>query len=99
MISNGKDQSIRLWDLRKMRSHTEHVKDPDARVKYGLRNWDYRSVRGELRLLELIERLTLHCGGQELHLWEAAVPGASGRLQCYDLSGAQGSEDVDQMPL
>ncbi|KAI0066418.1 WD40 repeat-like protein [Artomyces pyxidatus] len=40
IISNGKDQALRLWDLRKMRTNTEYeaVKDKD----YGVPNYDYR---------------------------------------------------------
>lgn len=40
VISNGKDQALRLWDLRKMRTNEEYegvVKD-----FYGLRGYDYR---------------------------------------------------------
>ncbi|WFD37512.1 uncharacterized protein MJAP1_000456 [Malassezia japonica] len=39
-ISNSKDQSVRLWDLRNLRS-TEAV-ERWAPLDYGLRNWDYR---------------------------------------------------------
>lgn len=42
VISNGKDQALRLWDLRKMRSNKdfESVKDKH----YGVQNFDYRCV-------------------------------------------------------
>lgn len=44
VISNGKDQAIRLWDLRNMRSWNEVSGHPDASVDYGLgRGWDYRN--------------------------------------------------------
>lgn len=41
-ISNGKDQSLKLWDLRTMRSSAPYDKPnlPD----YGLRNFDYRNM-------------------------------------------------------
>ena len=40
VISNGKDQALRLWDLRKMASDAEYraVKDEN----YGLSDFDYR---------------------------------------------------------
>ena len=40
VISNGKDQVLRLWDLRKMRSSLdwENVRDRH----YGIPNFDYR---------------------------------------------------------
>lgn len=40
-ISNGKDQSLRLWDLRKMVSSQDF--DRTSSQDYGLRQWDYRS--------------------------------------------------------
>jgi WD repeat-containing protein 23 len=43
VVSNGKDQTMRLWDLRKMRSYSEWEAMPKR--SYGLSpNWDYRSV-------------------------------------------------------
>lgn len=42
IVSNGKDQALRLWDLRKMRSNTEF--DAVKRRNYGVRNFDYRRV-------------------------------------------------------
>jgi len=43
VISNGKDQTMRLWDLRKMASGEEHEAMP--RRRYGLgQGWDYRHV-------------------------------------------------------
>jgi WD repeat-containing protein 23 len=41
VISNGKDQKLRLWDLRKMRSN-EDLEAVENRF-YGT-NYDYRSV-------------------------------------------------------
>lgn len=43
VISNGKDQALRLWDLRKMRSSQdfENVK----RDNYGVHDFDYRCDR------------------------------------------------------
>ena len=40
IISNGKDQAMRLWDLRKMRSDNEYESIKDK--VYGIRNFDYR---------------------------------------------------------
>jgi WD repeat-containing protein 23 len=42
IISNGKDQALRLWDLRKMCSSEEFDKFADD--NYGIRNFDYRCV-------------------------------------------------------
>lgn len=43
VVSNGKDQTMRLWDLRKMRSHSDWEALPDR--SYGLGgHWDYRFV-------------------------------------------------------
>jgi WD repeat-containing protein 23 len=57
VISNGKDQAMRLWDLRQMRSQSDITHDASASVRYGksshsllpfanglpgLRNFDYR---------------------------------------------------------
>ncbi len=51
-ISNSKDQSIKLWDVRKMKTHI----DPSMRLSsYG---WDYRWI-GCLALLSLIIGLTV----------------------------------------
>lgn len=43
VISNGKDQALRLWDLRKMRTNEEY--EEVANISYGTRNYDYRYVR------------------------------------------------------
>lgn len=40
LISNSKDQTIKLWDVRKMLSHKEHKDLPPARIKKF--RWDYR---------------------------------------------------------
>lgn len=40
VISNGKDQALRLWDLRKMRSGQEFESIKDKH--YGIRGFDYR---------------------------------------------------------
>lgn len=42
VISNGKDQAMRLWDLRKMRSSQE-FEAVESR-NYGVHNFDYRFV-------------------------------------------------------
>lgn len=41
-ISNGKDQSTKLWDLRKMVSSADF--DRSAKLDYGIKNFDYRNV-------------------------------------------------------
>jgi len=40
VISNGKDQALRLWDLRKMRSETDY--EAVRNKVYGLEDFDYR---------------------------------------------------------
>jgi WD repeat-containing protein 23 len=42
VISNGKDQALRLWDLRRMRSSGEF--DEIGRNEYHIRGYDYRYV-------------------------------------------------------
>lgn len=42
IISNGKDQALRLWDLRKMRSSVDF--EGFQHRFYGIRSYDYRSV-------------------------------------------------------
>ncbi len=42
VISNGKDQSVRLWDLRKLRSPADYSKI--ANKSYGIPGFDYRCV-------------------------------------------------------
>jgi DDB1- and CUL4-associated factor 11 len=42
IISNGKDQALRLWDLRKMRSNEEF--ETVEHKHFGVRNFDYRFV-------------------------------------------------------
>lgn len=42
VISNGKDQALRLWDLRKMRSNEEF--EAVEHKRFGVRNFDYRFV-------------------------------------------------------
>ena len=40
VISNGKDQVLRLWDLRMMRSNEDF--ESVQRVHYGIPHFDYR---------------------------------------------------------
>ncbi|KAF8910028.1 WD40-repeat-containing domain protein [Gymnopilus junonius] len=42
VISNGKDQALRLWDLRKMRSSSEFDEIERDRTYYGIAEFDYR---------------------------------------------------------
>ena len=43
MISNGKDQTLKLWDLRKMASWSDFVEVVDQ--DYGIPDFDYRYVK------------------------------------------------------
>ena len=43
LLSNGKDQAAKLWDLRKMLSAAQHARLPHARVPNF--EWDYRCGR------------------------------------------------------
>jgi len=45
VISNGKDQALRLWDLRKMRTNAEYEEVASGNEDYGLRGYDYRYGR------------------------------------------------------
>ena len=40
VISNGKDQALRLWDLRKMRTNAEY--EAITNQDYGIPRYDYR---------------------------------------------------------
>lgn len=42
VVSNGKDQVLRLWDLRMMRSNSD-LESVQNRM-YGIKDYDYRSV-------------------------------------------------------
>jgi WD40 repeat protein len=55
VISNGKDQALRLWDLRKMRTNEEY--EEVANISYGIRNYDYRYYSA---LLSLVRCLVTH---------------------------------------
>ena len=55
IISNGKDQACRLWDLRKMRTSAEYEESLQERRYYGIRNFDYRYFRLFLFSLENAE--------------------------------------------
>jgi DDB1- and CUL4-associated factor 11 len=57
VISNGKDQSLRLWDLRKMCSSDDF--DAISRLDVGIYNYDYRSLS---LLFALISRTDWHHG-------------------------------------
>ncbi|RXK42673.1 hypothetical protein M231_00228 [Tremella mesenterica] len=43
VVVNSKDQAARLYDLRKMRSHSEFTTEPDAVSRYGQPRFDYRN--------------------------------------------------------
>jgi WD40 repeat protein len=51
IISNGKDQALRLWDLRKMCSSEDF--DNGADRDFRLRGFDYRCVDSGLGLSEM----------------------------------------------
>ena len=42
VISNGKDQALRLWDLRKMRTNAEYEGVASRNENYGIHGYDYR---------------------------------------------------------
>lgn len=42
VISNGKDQALRLWDLRKMHTNAEYEGVATRNEGYGIRGYDYR---------------------------------------------------------
>ena len=44
VISNGKDQILRLWDLRMMRSNSDFETATARGQRYGIPGYDYRSV-------------------------------------------------------
>ena len=44
MISNGKDQILRLWDLRMMRSNSDFETATARGQRYGIPGYDYRCV-------------------------------------------------------
>ena len=46
LISNGKDQTVKLWDLRGMRSHAEAQQLRRDRVPHF--SWDYRCAAARL---------------------------------------------------
>jgi hypothetical protein len=52
IISNGKDQACRLWDLRKMRTNAEYEESLQERRYYGIRNFDYRYLLSSLKNAE-----------------------------------------------
>lgn len=43
IVVNSKDQAARLYDLRKMRSHSEFDGEPDAVARYGQPRFDCKS--------------------------------------------------------
>ena len=43
IVVNSKDQAARLYDLRKMRSHSEFDGEPDAVARYGQPRYDCKS--------------------------------------------------------
>lgn len=43
VVVNSKDQAARLYDLRKMKSHSEFTHEPDAKAKYGQPRYDCES--------------------------------------------------------
>ena len=47
IISNGKDQALRLWDLRKMRSSQDF--ESVRGMNYGVHGFDYRFVLTKIR--------------------------------------------------
>lgn len=54
IISNGKDQALRLWDLRKMCSSEDFDRNVGNR-DYRLRAYDYRYVDSSLNLTNEVQ--------------------------------------------
>lgn len=44
-VSAGKDQTIRLWDLRKLSASSEHHAIPSSAYGLNISDWDYRFMR------------------------------------------------------
>jgi WD repeat-containing protein 23 len=51
IVANSKDQAARLYDLRKMRSHSEFEREPDAVARYGQPRFDCESLVQALELM------------------------------------------------
>ncbi|KAF9011056.1 WD40-repeat-containing domain protein [Cyathus striatus] len=90
IISNGKDQALRLWDLRKMRTSAEY--EAVSRKSYGVDGFDYRldSSFVFLRVLDTIPGIRI-------------IPNQSirpiQRLQCYDLQRPCRVTNADKVPF
>lgn len=73
IISNGKDQAMRLWDLRKMRTSAEY--DKSGHINYGVPNYDYRlgftNVFLKLLTLSLLDTQVIQSPDGKLILWIA----------------------------
>ena len=76
VISNGKDQVLRLWDLRKMRTNLEF--DQVKNQHYGIPDFDYRWVdrasrrhRGIVLIFEPVVLRILSQNSKSI-LWTAA---------------------------
>lgn len=76
VISNGKDQILRLWDLRMMRSNADF--EGVANKHYGIRSFDYRYDL-------VVATLAYHALTvvQHRELPHSKIQEAPTRLQCY----------------
>jgi WD40 repeat protein len=98
VISNGKDQALRLWDLRKMHTNAEYEKV--ANDFYGIRHYDYRYlppafIRSSPRISFVIITIVFQ-------LWaisETKASRASVGLQRHDVPRARRAPDPHPLSL
>ena len=98
IISNGKDQALRLWDLRKMRTNAEYEDVVDSH--YGIRGYDYRYPPS--LSLALCLRISLPSPSYVLQIWTVSktkAPGTSVGLQRHDVPRTRGAPDPHTLPL
>jgi len=96
VISNGKDQALRLWDLRKMRTNAEY--EEVAHDHYGIRNYDYRCApcfRPLVALYLIVNTIIF----QVWAIPQTQSPSASLRLQCHEVQRARRAPDPHTMSL
>ena len=99
VISNGKDQALRLWDLRKMRTNAEYEDVVDA--YYSIHGYDYRYPRPRFHsLFALVSHFCHHRMYFQIRaVSETKAPGASVGLQRDDVPRTRRAPDPHTMPL
>lgn len=95
VISNGKDQAMRLWDLRNMRNNAEF--ETFQHKRYGQKGFDYRLVY--LILVAVVFHHNLCAKYQTWYLWQAAERCSSKRLQCDGVSRPSSLQDPHPLSL